>query len=153
MIEDLEGATSEAPRRRQVLFVSLASAAGAVALFLALVLSPLELSAFPPAVAPASNPSALPVTALSTSSILSNVAQLRQRACLYGPGLQWILVPSLSTGARTIQPPSIAVAIEPQTGRAAPVGAVVNERTLWLTVTCATSDVFAPPVGVNNIPR
>jgi hypothetical protein len=153
VIEDLEGATPEAPRGRHVMVVSLASAAGAVALFLALVVSPLELSALPRAVAPASNPSAVPVTALSGSSILSNVAQLRQRACLYGPGLQWILVPSMSTGARTIQSPSIAVAIEPQTGRAAPVGAVVNERTLWLTVTCATYDVFAPPIDVNNIPR
>jgi len=153
VIEDLDGAASETPRRREVMVVSLASAAGAVALFLALVLSPLDLSAFPRAVAPASSPSAMPVAALSSSSILSNVAQLRQRACLYGPGLQWILVPSMSTGARTIQPPSIAVAIEPLTGRAAPVGAVVNERTLWLTVTCATSDVFAPPIDVNNIPR
>ena len=153
MIEDLKGATPEAPRRRQVRFVSIASAAGAVVLFIALVVSPLELSAFPRAVAPAASPSAMPVTTFSSSSILLNVAQLRQRACLYGPGLQWILVPNLSTGARTIQPPSIAVAVEPQTGRAVPVGAVVNERTLWLTVTCATSEPPTRLVDVNNIPR
>lgn len=69
-------------------------------------------------------------------SILSSIDQMRQRACAFGPG-----------------PQGVAVAIQPGTGRTIPTGAAVDQGTLWMTVTCATSDVFAPRVDLKTIPR
>jgi hypothetical protein len=91
--------------------------------------------------------------ALSQRSILSNIDQARQRACASDAGVHWILIQSPVTDGRTVlRPPTVAVAIEPGTGRIIPVGDRVGE-TLWMTVTCATSDSFAPRVGLKTTPR
>lgn len=154
MIEDLEGITSEPPRRRHVLVASLGTAGVAAALFLALVLSPLEIDELPRASVPAARPSAAPfVIAAPQQSILSNIDQMRQGACAWGPGLQWVLIQSPAADGWTVRPPTVAVAIEPATGRAIPVGDRVGETTMWMTVTCATSDAFSPRVDLKTIPR
>ena len=154
MIEDLEGAPSEPPRRRHVLAASLGTAGVAVALFLTLVFTPLRLDELPRASVPAPSPSVASLMfVVPQQSILSNIDQMRQRACASGPGVQWILVPVPAPDARTVRPPTTAVASEAWTGWAIPVGDRSGETTGWMTVTCATSDVFAPRVDLKNIAR
>ncbi|TME89159.1 MAG: hypothetical protein E6I44_04225 [Chloroflexi bacterium] len=154
MIEDIEGATSEPSRRRHVLAASLGTAAVAVGLFLTLVLSPLDIDELPRASVTAPRPSAAPlVIAAPQQSILSNIDQTRQRACVWGPAVQWILVQGPAPDPRTVRPPTIAVAIEAGTGRAIPVGDRIEATTLWMTVTCATPDASAPRVDLKTIPR
>ena len=155
MIEDIEGATSEPTRHWHVLFASLGTAGVAVALFLSLVLSPpLEIDVLPRASVPTASPIAAPfVIAAPQLNILSNIDQVRQRACAWGPGLQGVFIQSPATDGWTVRPPTVAVAIEPGTGRAIPVGDRVGETTWWMIVTCATSDVFAPRVDLKTTPR
>ncbi|MDP9252432.1 MAG: hypothetical protein M3O80_05445 [Chloroflexota bacterium] len=154
MIEDLEGATSEPPRRRHVLAASLGTAGVAVALFLALVLSPLEIDELPRGSVPTASPSAASLMfVVPQQSILSNIEQTRERACVWGPGLQWILVQGPASDAWTVRPPNVAVAIQPGTGRVIPVGDRVDQTTLWMTVTCDTSNASAPRVDLKTIPR
>lgn len=154
MIEDLEGATSEPPRRRHVLAASLGTAGVAVTLFLGLVLVPLEIDELPRASIPSASPIWAPLVIASPQmSILSNIEQTRRRACAWGPGLQWILVQGPASDAWTVRPPAMAVAIQPGTGRVIPVGDRVDETTLWMTVTCDTSDATGLRVDLKTIPR
>jgi hypothetical protein len=154
VIEDLEGATSEPPRRRHVLAASLGTAGAAVALFLTLVLSPPQIDELPRVSVPSTNPSAAAfVIAAPQQSILNNIDQMRQRACAWGPGVQSVPILAPASDAWTVRPPTLAVAIEPGTGRAIPVGDHVGEMTTWMTLTCATSDGLAPRVDLKTIPR
>jgi len=155
VIEDIEGATSEPSRRRHVLAASLGTAAVAVGLFLTLVLSPLDSDELPRASVTAPRPSAAPpvVMAAPQQSILGNIDETRQRACVWGPSVQWILVQGPAPDPRTVRPPTIAVAIEAGTGRAIPVGDRIEATTRWITVICATPDNFAPRVDLKTIPR
>jgi hypothetical protein len=154
VIEDLEGATSEPPRRRHVLAASLGTAGVAVALFLTLVLSPLRNDELPGVSVTSTNATAAPfMIAAPQQSILNNIDQMRQRACALGPGVQWLVLSAPALDARTVRPPTVAVAIEPGTGRAIPVEDHVGETTMWMTVTCATSDASAPRVDLKTIPR
>jgi len=154
MIEDLEGATSEPSRRRHVLAASLGTAAVAVGLFLTLVLAPLDVDELPRASVTAPRPSPAPlVIAAPQQSILPNIDEMRQRACAWGPSVQWIPIQGLAPDPRTVRPPTIAVAIEAGTGRAIPVGDRIEATTRWITVICATPDNFAPRVDLKTIPR
>ena len=137
-----------------MLAASLGTAGVAVALFLTLVLSPLQIDELPRVSVPSTNPSAAAfMIAAPQQSILNNIDQMRQRACALGPGVQWLVLSAPALDARTVRPPTLAVAIEPGTGRAIPVGDRVGETTMWMTVTCATSDGLAPRVGLKTIPR
>ena len=154
MIEDIEGATTESPRRLHVFAASLATASVAAALFLALVLSPLELDDLPRAPVPSASPIAGPlVIAAPTLSILGNIEQSRQRACAWGPGLQWIFVPTPTAEGVTLRPLTVAVAIDRGTGRLIPVADRIDQTTLWMTVTCDTSNASAPRVDLKTTPR
>jgi hypothetical protein len=150
VIQDIEGATSEPSRRRHVLAASLGTAGVAVVLFLDLVLAPLEIDELPRQSVRAASPSAAPLVIAAPQSILPTIDQIRERACA---GVQWIVASAPAPDARTVRPPTFAVAIEPATGRAIPVGDRVGETTHWMTVTCATSDALAPRVDLKTIPR
>jgi len=155
VIEDLEGATSEPVRRWHVFAISLATAAVAVALFVALVAAPAEVDGLPRVSAPPSRGTMSPlVIAAPQLSILSNIDQMRQRACALAPaGIQWMVLSGPAAGARAVRPPSIAVAIDAGTGRPIPVEDRVGEATRWMTVTCDTPDVWAPRVDLKTTPR
>jgi len=153
VIEDLEGATSEPPRRWHVLAASLGTAGIALALLVTL-LSPVDIDQLPRASAPSASRMASPLLiAAPQMSIISNIEQTRERACAWGPGVQWILVQGPASQLWTVPTPTLAVAIEPGTGRAIPVGDHFGETTMWMTVTCATSDASAPRVDLKTIPR
>jgi hypothetical protein len=93
------------------------------------------------------------VIAAPQQSILNNIDQMRQRACAWGPGVQSVLVLVPASNAWTVRPLTVAVAIEPGTGRVIPVGDRVGETTMWMTVTCDTSNASAPRVDLKTIPR
>jgi len=153
VIEDLEGATTEPPRRWHVLAASLGTAGMAIALLVTL-LSPVEIGQLPRASVPSASRMAAPlVIAVPQMSIIRNIEQTRERVCAWGPGIQWILVQGPASQVWTVPTPTLAVAIEPGTGRAIPVGDRVGETTMWMTVTCATSDGLAPRVDLKTIPR
>ena len=153
MIEDLEGATSEPPRRRQVMVVSLATAGGAVMLFAALVLSPLGLADLPRAFAPAPSASAASARAVSVPSILTNIGLLQERGCQPSPAVLWAPIPNMTTEAVASRPYSIAVAIDAESGRALSPLVIADGRTRWMIVTCATSEPPTRLVDVRTIPR
>lgn len=157
MIEDLEGASSEPPRRRHVLAASLATTGGAALLFLTLVLLPFEVSGPPGTILPAPSASPAPlVTIASGPGILTNIEQAR---CQYGAGQQWIVLsvsplhvgtPVEAPGGR---PPSIVLAVPPTSGRTIPTRMVVDQTTMWMNVTCTTSDLAAPRLDLRSIAR
>jgi hypothetical protein len=126
MIEDLEGAASEPTRRGHVVALSLATACGAVMLFAALVLAPLEIDPLPRASLPLPGASIGPATrAVTTSTILSTIEQARGRACSYGSGTQWVVVS----------------------------GAPMPAPTVWMTLTCSPSDVLPTTIDLRNTAR
>ena len=152
MIEDLEGATPEAGRRRHVLGVSIVTVGAVAVLFLALVLAPREIGELRRASLPQPTASAAPDRGVGWSPILSTVDQARQRVCAYGAGTQWVVVSTIPIDGRLARLPSVRNAPERNTAEQyAPVQ--TPHPSFWMTVTCSPDDVIPPGTDLRNIAR
>ena len=153
MIEDLEGATPEAGRRRHVLGASIVSVGAIGVLFLALVLAPREIDELPRASVPQPSAGAAPETGVGWSPpILSTIDQARQRVCAYGAGTQWIVVSVVPIEGRPARLPSVSRTPEPNAIERY-VPAQSPQPSLWMTVTCSPDDVVPPGTDLRNIAR
>jgi len=150
VIQDLDGATPEPTRRGHVVALSAAIAAVSLVLLVALVVPPSIPSTSPQAPAPsASGGPVMTIASGPTMFLLSNTpSQLRvdltreilcaDRARLNPP---YHLAFDLRTGA------IVAGRFDDdETRRPVSVTLVFDGGSGWLTVSCATSNVFAPRI-------
>jgi hypothetical protein len=135
VIEDIEGATADRPRHLHVLALSAASAAVSLILLIAFVLPPSDGDGLQSAASLAASPSA---SAFSVTFVRRDtrvtLTELLSRDGTTSLGC-FINVDSSSESLVFVRP-------ETPTGRSVPVSIAAPHG--WLTVNCATSDVFAP---------
>jgi hypothetical protein len=144
VIEDVEGATSEPTGRLQVVALSALSAAVSLIVLLALVLPPSDMGG-PQAASPAASPSASaftmtfarPDTRVTWAEIFSRDGTVLLQ-CLASTDAS-----PLVFARPDMWGPFVIVGPQTSTARSVPVP-VAAASTGWLSVNCATSEVFTP---------
>ena len=154
MIEDLEGATSEPPRRRHVAALSAVTAAVALVLLLALVMPRTPVATPQLAASPSASPTDARIVIFARDSpevwFPGSSGEVRLGALSSDGWTSTVCVTAVEPNPtlhlmvldRTGQP--IAAYTGGTTGRFIALPQVYVGSGGWLTVPCDTSDVFAP---------
>jgi hypothetical protein len=167
LIEDIEGATADPPRRRHVAVLSAAVAAAALALLLALVVPPSRDAAVTQSPAVPSARAGFEVTVASDPMRNVFVDMSRTSRCPDGSLLAphyWVSIDTSSGGAYAVSPESRTsrsapspLVVDPRSGRpvvwssagtsrSVPVTFVYDRESRYI-VTCVSPNTLAPREG------
>ena len=142
MIQDLDGAVSEPPRRGHVVVLSAATAAVSLVLLFALIAPPARFGAMPQAASPAPSPRGYEMTVVGGPP-LHHLRLDLTRDSVCPDGTRLIPPYDLTRSADTGEVFAVRYAVG-GVSRAVPAQLVLDKQTSYWIVACGTSETRAP---------